>query len=160
MSSWRRTVVHLELGRHWTGGAQQVLLLAEGLQRKAVPTWLVCPKEAPLARRAQRCGLPVLSLPWRDEMNPLSWLRLGQWLRHLNPPPLLHLHSRRGLVGACVLARALRIPLVVHWRTITPMPPLGAAGRRRHHRHLRCRRSKGEGARRRPMESRGHSRCR
>jgi glycosyltransferase involved in cell wall biosynthesis len=124
MSSWRRTVVHLELGRHWTGGAQQVLLLAEGLQRKAVPTWLVCPKEAPLARRAQRCGLPVLSLPWRDEMNPLSWLRLGQWLRHLNPPPLLHLHSRRGLVGACVLARALRIPLVVHWRTITPMPPL------------------------------------
>lgn len=24
MSSWRWTVVHLELGRHWTGGAQQV----------------------------------------------------------------------------------------------------------------------------------------
>lgn len=118
------TVVHLELGRHWTGGAQQVLLLAKGLQRHSVPTWLVCPKDTRLAERARRCGLPVLSLSWRGEMSPSAWLRLGQWLRRLHPPPLLHLHSRRGLIGACLLARTLRFPLVVHWRTMAPVPPL------------------------------------
>lgn len=121
------TVVHVELGRHWTGGARQVLLLARGLQRCGVSTQLICPKGAKLAERARQASLPVCPVPAASETDLRLWVRLAQWLRRLDTP-LLHLHSRRGLLGVCLLARWMKVPLVIHWRTAAFMPPFALQG--------------------------------
>lgn len=44
-------VVHLDDGREWRGGQQQVLLLMTGLHARGVRQWLLTPRSSPLAER-------------------------------------------------------------------------------------------------------------
>ena len=62
-------VLHIDTGRTWGGGQQQVLHLHRGLLRKGIPSILVCPRNSALARRAIAESLPAtevrLRRPWR-----------------------------------------------------------------------------------------------
>jgi glycosyltransferase involved in cell wall biosynthesis len=55
-------VLHVDTGRTWGGGQQQVLYLHRGLLWRSIPSFLVCPKGSPLARKAAAEGLPVVEM--------------------------------------------------------------------------------------------------
>lgn len=38
-------IVHVEWGRHWSGGTQQVALLLEGLRQRGINSYLVCQED-------------------------------------------------------------------------------------------------------------------
>jgi hypothetical protein len=52
-------IVHVETGRHFYGGAQQVLWLLEGLAARGVDNLLVCPPGSGIDKAARDAGIPV-----------------------------------------------------------------------------------------------------
>ncbi|MDH5345609.1 MAG: glycosyltransferase family 1 protein, partial [Gammaproteobacteria bacterium] len=52
-------VVHVETGRHFYGGAQQVVWLVRGLAEKGVESILVCPPGSAIEKIAQDAGIHV-----------------------------------------------------------------------------------------------------
>ena len=115
-------VVHLETGTHLYGGALQVLLLVEGLQKRGIENVLVTPEGSAVAAEASQRKLPVQTLPMAGEADLLFPLRFRK-LIGAESPDLVHLHSRRGAdtLGA-MGARWTGIPLVLTRRVDNPEP--------------------------------------
>lgn len=123
----RPTVIHVEWGRHWSGGTNQVLLLIRGLRERGVQGQLVCATESAIAQRAAEQKIPVITFPLRGEHDLPTWLRFARWLKSYTPSPLiphlslLHVHSRRGALPTLLIARWLKLPTVMHWRVAAPL---------------------------------------
>jgi len=118
-------VLHLNSERGWRGGEQQVLLLAEGLQRAGVDTAIVARPGEQLARRAALAGVPVIGLtlrPW----SPWSWLGLRRLLR---AGDIVHAHASHAHAAASWALSASSIPLVATRRV--DFPPKGLRKYRR-----------------------------
>ncbi len=115
-------VAHLETGTHLYGGALQVLLLVEGLQKRGIKNVLVTPEESAVAAEASRRKLPVQTLPMAGEADLLFPLRFRR-LIGAESPDLVHLHSRRGAdtLGA-MGARWTGVPLILTRRVDNPEP--------------------------------------
>lgn len=107
-------VLHVEGGRHYYGGARQVVYLLDGLARRGVDNLLVCPPGAAVAGPAAEFAT-VLPTPLRGELDAGFAVRLRAHIRD-ERPDLVHVHSRRGAdlwggIGArlagvpCVLSR-------------------------------------------------------
>lgn len=123
-------VVHLEMGRHWVGGPNQVLSLHQGLHALGVDTWLLCPPESPLGEKAQACGLNVRHVSALGDLDPRLFGHIQSELRRLQPD-IVHLHSRRGAdTWGALAARAAGVPRVVLSRRVDD-PPGGGLVRQR-----------------------------
>lgn len=118
----RLAVIHVEWGRHWSGGTNQVLLLMRGLQERGVQGQLVCATKSAIAQRAAEQQIPVVSFPLRGEHDLPTWLRFALWLKSFALLSLLHVHSRKGMLPTLLIARWLKLPTVMHWRVAAPMP--------------------------------------
>lgn len=108
-------VLHVEGGRHYYGGARQVVYLLEGLAKRGVENVLVCPPDAKVAEPA-RAFARVLPTRLRGDLDAGFALRLR---RHIGSerPDLVHLHSRRGVdVWGGVGARLAGVPCVLSRR--------------------------------------------
>ena len=88
-------VVHVETGRHFYGGAEQVLYLSQGLLARGVDSTIVCQADSAIDRAARSKGLPVATIPCGGDLDVLFAFRLKAWLSQSNPD-LVHCHSRRG----------------------------------------------------------------
>ncbi len=55
-------IVHVETGRHFYGGAQQVIWLIKGLVARGVENLLVCPADSAIDRVARSASIPVQNL--------------------------------------------------------------------------------------------------
>lgn len=88
-------ILHLEAGTHVYGGALQVLLLVEGLQRRGIENLLVVPEGSGVEAQALSRGLPLHPLPLAGEADLLFPARFRRLIRS-TAPDLVHLHSRRG----------------------------------------------------------------
>jgi len=108
-------VAHLDTGRSWRGGQQQVLLLLEGLRARGVESLLLAPP-GPLLERAHAAAFEAR-----------EWRSAGEWdlaavvaaRRHLSEfaPDLAHLHSAHAHTLGVLAARfAGGIPSVVSRR--------------------------------------------
>jgi len=84
-------VAHLDTGREWRGGQQQVLWLMEGLRDRDVENLLLAP-EGPLLERAAAAGLPVRAWRSRGEWDAAAVIAARRILREFRPE-LAHLHS-------------------------------------------------------------------
>ena len=84
-------VVHLDAGRTWRGGQEQLLSLARGLARRGHQQHLVCPSGSPLESRARAEGFPVIPLP---RLRPGDLLGLRRQLRALRAE-VVHAHDAR-----------------------------------------------------------------
>lgn len=106
-------IVHVETGRHFYGGAQQVIWLIRGLMDQGVGSLLVCPAATQIDDNARHAGLPVHNLPCSGELDVLFAWRLFRLLRR-ERPDLVHVHSRRGadFPGGWA-ALAARIPAII-----------------------------------------------
>lgn len=113
------TVVHVEGGRHFYGGALQVYYLLRGLAARGVRNILVCPKGSAIARAAAAVG-EVRALPMGGDVDFGFIGRLRAVLR-AERPAVLHLHSRRGAeVLGGIAGRLTKVPCVLTRRVDNP----------------------------------------
>ena len=129
-------VVHVETGRHFYGGAQQVLYIARGLQVRGVDSVLVCPPQSGIAAAARAAELTVIETPCAGDLDLRFVWRLRQILADLKPD-LVHCHSRRGgdFLGGQAAAM-LGLPAVVSRRVDNPESALMASLRYRRFRRV------------------------
>ena len=115
-------VLHLEAGKHVYGGALQVLLLVEGLQKRGMENLLVVPEGSDVQAEAVNRGLPLHALPMAGEADLLFPPRFRSLIRE-TAPDLVHLHSRRGadILGG-LGARWAGVPVVLTRRVDNPEP--------------------------------------
>jgi len=109
-------IVHVETGRHFYGGAQQVVWLATGLATEGIEGILVCPAESAVDRVARSAGIRVENIECAGDHDlGFAW-RLRSFLKR-EKPDLVHCHSRRGgdFFGG-LASRLAGIPAVVSRR--------------------------------------------
>jgi glycosyltransferase involved in cell wall biosynthesis len=120
-------VVHVETGRHFYGGAQQVIWLIRGLAERGVESVLVCPHASAIESIAQEAGIRVANIPCRGELDFRFAWRLHRFLGR-EKPDILHCHSRRGAdFPGGYAAKTARIPAVVSRRVDSAESPTAAA---------------------------------
>ena len=108
-------VLHVEGGRHYYGGARQVVYLLEGLAQRGVENLLVCPPGAAIAEHAAPFA-EVLPTRLRGDLDVGFVARLHARIRTARPD-LVHLHSRRGSdVWGGIAARLAGVPSVLSRR--------------------------------------------
>lgn len=129
-------ILHVETGRHFYGGAQQVVWLSEGLRRSGVDNLLVCPPGAAIDAVARAAGVRVVNIPCAGDLDLRFVWRLRQCLVG-EDPAIVHCHSRRGadFLGGQSAAMA-GIPAVVSRRVDNPEPGLVAGLRYRPFRRI------------------------
>jgi glycosyltransferase involved in cell wall biosynthesis len=124
-------ILHVETGRHLYGGAQQVLYLAEGLEKTGIDNIIVCPPGSGLDRAARDADIRVTNLKCAGDHDLGFAFRLRQLVLS-DKPDIVHCHSRRGgdfLGGLAVTGTS--IPAIVSRRVDNPEPRLIAALRYR-----------------------------
>ena len=61
--------LHVETGRHFYGGAQQVIYLLRGLAAKGIEARLVCPPDSEVADAANAEGIPLETIPCAGDVD-------------------------------------------------------------------------------------------
>ncbi len=108
-------VLHVEGGRHYYGGARQVVYLLEGLAQRGIDNVLVCPPGAAVAGPAAPFA-EVLPTTLRGDLDVAFVARLRSHIRAVRPD-LVHLHSRRGTdVWGGIAAKSAGVPCVLSRR--------------------------------------------
>lgn len=113
-------VVHVETGRHFYGGAQQVVWLISGLAARGVDNVLVCLPDSDVRTVAIERGIRIETIPCAGDHDLRFAWRLRQFLGR-EKPDVLHSHSRRGadFLGGQA-AQMAGIPAVVSRRVDNP----------------------------------------
>jgi glycosyltransferase involved in cell wall biosynthesis len=109
-------VAHLDTGRTWRGGQNQVLLLARGLAARGVAQTLFAP-DGPLLERARALGLATVRWRPRGEWDVASGWTLRGALRRARPD-VVHAHSAHAHAVGVPAARAAGVPAVVVSRRV------------------------------------------
>ena len=112
----RVKILHVETGRHFLGGPQQVIYLIKALQERGHDNTLVCPPDSGIDGVARSAGIPVQNLFCAGDLDLPFAYRLSQYLKELGPD-LVHCHSRRGadILGG-LAASVADVPAVVSRR--------------------------------------------
>jgi len=115
-------ILHVEAGRHFYGGAQQVAYLLEGLRRRNVDNVLVCPPDSEIDIQARKLGTKVYNVASAGDLDlGFTWwlTRVMRW----EHPDVVHCHSRRGadFLGGFAAAMA-GLPAAVSRRVDHPEP--------------------------------------
>ncbi|HMH83188.1 MAG TPA: glycosyltransferase [Gemmatimonadales bacterium] len=114
-------VLHVDSGREFRGGQDQVRLLARELAgTPEVEQRLVTRRGSELARRVAAAGIAVREIPWTVGLDPRAWWRLVVETRAW-PPDIIHAHNSHAVTLAIWARRALRL---------TGSPPRVVATRR------------------------------
>lgn len=124
-------IVHVETGRQFLGGAQQVIWLLQGLEARGIDNLLVCTRHSAIEAVAADAGIPVTSLPCAGELDLAFIWRLRRVLNR-EAPDLVHCHSRRGadFLGGQAAAMA-GLPAIVSRRVDNIEPAVMSALRYR-----------------------------
>ena len=109
-------ILHVETGRHFLGGPQQVVYLINALRERGHDSILVCPPDSGVDTVARENGVRVQNLFCAGDLDLPFAYRLSQFLKE-QQPDLVHCHSRRGadLLGG-LAASVADIPAVVSRR--------------------------------------------
>jgi len=109
-------ILHVETGRHYLGGPQQVVYLINALRERGHDNTLVCPPESGIDGSARQAGIRVQNLFCAGDLDLPFAYRLSQFLKE-TCPDIVHCHSRRGADILGGLAATLAdIPAVVSRR--------------------------------------------
>ncbi len=109
-------ILHVETGRHFLGGPQQVVYLIKALRERGHDNILVCPPGSGIDGVARLAGIRVQNLFCAGDLDLPFAYRLSQFLKD-QAPDIVHCHSRRGadLMGG-IAASYAEIPAVVSRR--------------------------------------------
>lgn len=118
-------VLHLDTGREWRGGQQQVLYLSSELSARGHLSTILAPKGSPLGERARDIGLSVREISYHGAGDPIAIGLVVQAIQEIRPD-ILHVHTANAHSLAFL---ALHIPgvskdrkpfLIVHRRVDFP----------------------------------------
>lgn len=111
-------ILHMDGGRVWAGGQNQVRLLMRGLAEEGVQQLCLTPVGSPLGRRLADEGLPVREITWRGGSDPRAAFTAT---RAMSGYDIAHAHDAHALQVAIPGALLRRVPLIgsrrVHFRT-------------------------------------------
>lgn len=111
-------VLHLDAGRVWAGGQNQVRLLMRELAARGIEQLCLCPVGSPLEERLAAEGLPVRGIRWRGGADPRAAVAIG---RALGAFDVVHCHDAHALQVAILPTRLRGVPIVasrrVHFAT-------------------------------------------
>ncbi len=109
-------ILHVETGRHFLGGPQQVIYLINALRERGHDNTLVCPPDSGIDGVARLAGIRVQNLFCAGDLDLPFAYRLSQFLKE-NRPDIVHCHSRRGadILGGLAASFA-DVPAVVSRR--------------------------------------------
>lgn len=109
-------ILHVETGRHFLGGPQQVVYLINALRALGHENTLVCPPGSGVDGAARLAGIRVQNLFCAGDLDLPFAYRLSQFLKEYLPD-IVHCHSRRGadLLGGLAASLA-EIPAIVSRR--------------------------------------------
>ena len=85
-------VLHLDTGREWRGGQQQVLYLSRELVRPGHISMIMTPRGSPLAQRARGLDLPVREISYHGAGDPIAIRALVQSIQEIDAS-ILHAHT-------------------------------------------------------------------
>jgi glycosyltransferase involved in cell wall biosynthesis len=88
-------ILHVETGRHFLGGPQQVIYLINALRERGHENILVCPPNSGIDTAAREAGIRVQNLFCAGDLDLPFAYRLSQFLKE-QAPDIVHCHSRRG----------------------------------------------------------------
>ena len=122
-------VLHVDAGREWRGGQNQVrLLLTELARERAIDACLVSNHTGELARRLAQT-VPIVRAAWSIGLDPRAWWAIRRTLRQFRPD-LIHVHDSHAL--RLVRWTRTTVPVIAHRRVdfhIRPASPWFAAHR-------------------------------
>mgnify|MGYP003633367040 CR=1 FL=1 len=109
-------ILHVETGRHFLGGPQQVVYLINALRERGHDNILVCPPDSGIDGVARLAGVRVQNLFCAGDLDLPFAYRLSQFLKE-QTPDIVHCHSRRGadVLGGLAAVFA-EVPAVVSRR--------------------------------------------
>ncbi|HNP64993.1 MAG TPA: glycosyltransferase, partial [Woeseiaceae bacterium] len=109
-------ILHVETGRHFLGGPQQVVYLINALRERGHDNILVCPPDSGIDGVARLAGIRVQNLFCAGDLDLPFAYRLSQFLKE-QTPDIVHCHSRRGadVLGGLAAVFA-EVPAVVSRR--------------------------------------------
>ncbi len=109
-------ILHVETGRHFLGGPQQVIYLINALRARGHENILVCPPDSGIDSVARQAGIRVQNLFCAGDLDLPFAYRLSQFLKE-ETPDIVHCHSRRGadLLGGLAASFA-EVPAIVSRR--------------------------------------------
>ncbi len=109
-------ILHVETGRHFLGGPQQVIYLINALRERGHDNILVCPPDSGIDTIAREQEIRVQNLFCAGDLDLPFAYRLAQFIRD-QQPDLVHCHSRRGadILGGLAAGFA-NVPAVVSRR--------------------------------------------
>jgi glycosyltransferase involved in cell wall biosynthesis len=109
-------ILHVETGRHFLGGPQQVIYLIKALRERGCDNTLICPPDSGIDRVAREGGIRVQNLFCAGDLDLPFAYRLSRFLKDTRPD-IVHCHSRRGadLLGGFAASLA-DVPAVVSRR--------------------------------------------
>jgi L-malate glycosyltransferase len=85
-------VLHIDTGREWRGGQQQVFYLSRELSARGHTSVIITPKGSPLAERARGAGLDLREISYHGAGDPIAIHQLVQLITEIQPK-LLHVHT-------------------------------------------------------------------
>jgi glycosyltransferase involved in cell wall biosynthesis len=85
-------VLHIDTGRTWGGGQQQVFYLHRGLLDKGIRSILLCRKASPLARKAAAESVPAVEMEMKPGFGRLTAARIAK-LARLHRVRTIHMHT-------------------------------------------------------------------
>ncbi|MEZ4651191.1 MAG: glycosyltransferase family 4 protein [Candidatus Eisenbacteria bacterium] len=85
-------VLHIDTGREWRGGQQQVLYLTRGLEERGVTSVVATPKGSPLFRKLRAQDLPVIEIPYHSHYAPRT-IRSVQRILADRTWNVMHMHT-------------------------------------------------------------------
>ena len=111
------TILHVDGGRRWGGGQNQVRLLMRALAERGVAQLCLCPEGSALAQRLREAELPCTTVPWRRGLSMRAALAIFEAAKATS---LIHTHDAHSLQLAIPAAAVLRRPLVAARRMTLP----------------------------------------
>lgn len=118
-------VLHVDAGREWRGGQNQVRLLTRELSRMPhLELRLVTRSASRLAERAREAGVAVDGIPWGMGLDPRAWWFLRSGIRRFRPD-IVHAHDSHALTLVRAASGAART-LVAHRRVDFHIRPRSA----------------------------------
>ncbi|MDJ0748588.1 MAG: glycosyltransferase [Woeseiaceae bacterium] len=109
-------ILHVETGRHFLGGPQQVIYLINALRERGHDNILVCPPDSGIDTVAREHGIWTQNLFCAGDLDLPFAYRLSQFISD-KQPDLVHCHSRRGadILGG-IAAGFANVPAIVSRR--------------------------------------------
>lgn len=108
-------VLHVDGGRDWGGGQNQVRLLVRELARRGVDQLCLCPAGSALEVRLRAESLPVEPIRWTSGNDPRA---VAAIFGRAGDCTLIHAHDAHAVQAALVPAWLRRRPLIASRRTL------------------------------------------